>query len=216
MSRQRIRVRFAKEGDLRFISHLDLMRAFERALRRSGLPLQMSEGFNPRPRMSFPAPLGVGIEGSDEAMEFELARDVAVRDVNERLGRALPPGLELKSVESLPPGKPTQVSEMAFVVAPAIPGDPEAHIEPEQAHELMGRTEIPVERMRKGRRKTVDIRPFLLALDASGGVLTLRVKAGPSGSTRPEEILGAMGFPAGRIPLLFRMKRTRVVLSKPR
>ena len=201
---------------MRFISHLDLMRAFERALRRSGLPLQMSEGFNPRPRMSFPAPLGVGIEGSDEAMEFDLSSSVPLREVRERVEKALPAEIELKSIETLAPGKPTQVSEMAYVVAPAAPDTTQACIAPEQVRELTSREEIPVERTRKGRRKVVDVRPYLLGADAAGGVLTLRVKAGPSGSTRPEEILEAMGFPPERIPVLFRMKRTRVVLSTPR
>ena len=69
---QRIRTRFRKTGELKAISHLDLMRTFERALRRTGLPLRMSEGFNPRPRLSFPAALPVGIEGLNEIMEFDL------------------------------------------------------------------------------------------------------------------------------------------------
>lgn len=192
------------------------MRAFERALRRSGLPLRMSEGFNPHPRMAFPAPLAVGIEGSDEVMEFEVREAVGPRDAQERLERVLPPGLEIKSAEALEPGKATQVEEMTYVVAPADPDDPEARIAPEQAQELLSRADVPVERVRKGQRKTVNIRPFVLEADVHCGTMRLTVKAGPSGSTRPEEVLGAMGHPPERIPLLFRMKRTRVVLSPPR
>ena len=61
--RQRVRIRFRKSGDLRLIGHRDLVRAWERAFRRAALPLGMSEGFHPKPRMSIPAALGLGIEG---------------------------------------------------------------------------------------------------------------------------------------------------------
>lgn len=216
MLRLRIRIRFSKKGDLRFVSHLDLMRAFERALRRSGLPLRMTEGFNPHPRMSFPAPLAVGIEGSDEVMEFEVKEEVEADDAQRRLEEVLPPGIAIQSVELLELGKATQVEEMTYVVRPADPSDREAEITPEMAQVLLDREEIAVERVRKGRRKTVDIRPFVLGMDVHHGTLRLNVKAGPSGSTRPEEVLAAMGYPPERIPLLFRMERDRIVLSKPR
>jgi hypothetical protein len=73
MVRLRVRVRFSKQGDLRLIGHRDLMRCFERLFRRAGLRLRFSEGFHPKPRMTFPLALAVGIEGTDEVMELELA-----------------------------------------------------------------------------------------------------------------------------------------------
>ncbi len=74
MIRQRVRIRFRKEDDLRLISHRDLVRTLERLFRRAELPLGMSEGFHPKPRMSFPSALAVGIAGTDEVMELELSQ----------------------------------------------------------------------------------------------------------------------------------------------
>ena len=70
MNRQRLRIRFSKQGDLRFISHRDLVRAFERLFRRTHMPLQMSEGFHPKTKMTFPSALALGVEARDEVMEF--------------------------------------------------------------------------------------------------------------------------------------------------
>ncbi len=76
MVRLRVRVRFSKQGDLRLIGHRDLMRCMERLFHRAGLPLSFSEGFHPKPRMTFPLALAVGIEGNDEVMELELAETI--------------------------------------------------------------------------------------------------------------------------------------------
>ena len=73
---QRLRIRFRKEGDLRWISHRDLVRTVERLCRRAELALRMSEGFHPKPKMSFPSALALGIEGRGEVMELELVEPV--------------------------------------------------------------------------------------------------------------------------------------------
>ena len=80
-------MRFCKQGDLRLIGHRDLMRCLERVFRRAGLPLAMSQGFHPKPRMTFPLALAVGIEGIDEVMELELAESYTAEEV---LGRLSP------------------------------------------------------------------------------------------------------------------------------
>src|SRR5687768_8295132 len=102
--RQRIRIRFRKEGDLRLISHRDLLRTLERLFRRADLPLGMSEGFHPKPRMSFPSALAVGIEGTNEVMELELCQERTAEQVLEVLTPHLPPGLTINTLEVLPPG----------------------------------------------------------------------------------------------------------------
>jgi len=78
MNRVRVRVRFRKRDDLRWISHHDLARTFERWLRRAGLPLRRSAGFHPKPKLSFPSALALGIAALDEVMEFELSEAVSV------------------------------------------------------------------------------------------------------------------------------------------
>jgi radical SAM-linked protein len=210
---QRIRVRFAKLGDLSAISHLDLMRAFERALRRAGLPLRMSEGFNPHPRISFPAALGVGIEGTDEVMEFDLSDWVPKNDVERRLREQLPQGLELKQMELGDPHKIAQAREALFAIQPSaeIAADPRwaaAAVE-----SLMARAEIPVERKRKGKMKTVNLRPLILSIQHEGETLIARVRAGNEGSVHPEELLVALGFDMTAERGEFRIIRTRVLLE---
>src|SRR5687768_9350816 len=97
--RQRIRIRFRKEGDLRLISHRDLLRTLERLFRRAELPLGMSEGFHPKPRMSFPSALAVGIAGADEVMELELSQERTAEELLAVLTPHLPPGLAINSLE---------------------------------------------------------------------------------------------------------------------
>ena len=81
MVRLRVRIRFSKQGDLRLIGHRDLMRCLERVFRRAGLALSFSEGFHPKPRMTFPLALAVGIEGLDEVMEVELAESYTAEEL---------------------------------------------------------------------------------------------------------------------------------------
>ena len=189
------------------------MRAFERALRRTGLPLRMSEGFNPRPRISFPAPLGVGTEGLDEVMEFDLGQWVPPPEIERRLREQLPSGLELVSLDLAPAHETAQAEEVTCRMTPraALRGD--ARLEPHALARFMARNEVPVERLRKGRHKVVNIRPFVLSLQRDGEEIVLRVKAGPQGSSRPEEILGAIGFDADACRSGFRIVRSRVKLA---
>jgi radical SAM-linked protein len=213
MVTQRIRLRFRKTGDLKAISHLDLMRAFERALRRTGLPLRMSEGFNPHPRLSFPAALGVGIEGLDEVMEFELSDWVLPRDVERRVKEQLPAGLEAISLELGNPHESARVTEVTYRVTPKPDMESDPRLQAEAVARLMAQAEIPMPRMRKGREKVVNIRSFILALDRDAESLTVRLKAGPEGSAHPEEILGALGFDEKSRRSGFVIARTRVQLA---
>ena len=95
MERHRIRIRFRKEDDLRLISHRDLVRTWERLLRRAGLRLSMTEGFHPKPRMNFPSALALGIAGHDELLELELAEPLSADELRGRLVGQLPPGMGL-------------------------------------------------------------------------------------------------------------------------
>ena len=115
MTKQRIRIRFRKEDDLRWIGHRDLLRAFERLFRRARLPLAMSEGFHPKPQMSFPSALAVGIRGLDEVMEVRLAQEMTAESVEDRLAAHVPAGLVLTDVSVVEPQqKKPQVVSMTY------------------------------------------------------------------------------------------------------
>src|SRR5437016_13121789 len=98
MVRAKVRIRFRKTGDLRLISHHDLMRCFERMLRRAGLPFHSTEGFNPKPRLVFAMPLPLGVVGLQEAADLELDEAMAPDEIRERLAREAPAGLEILTV----------------------------------------------------------------------------------------------------------------------
>lgn len=212
--RQRVRVWFAKRDLARFISHLDLLRAMERALRRSGLPLRMTSGFNPHPRFSFPAPLGVGMAGRREVMEFELNGRTALVDVARRLGEVFPPGIEFKGVEEAG-AKPAQVAEVVYAARPRAAGDERSRIDEGRLREVLARAAIVVERERKGQRKQVDIRPYIEDMRVEGGAAVMRFRVVEGATTRPEEALGAAGFAEADAHALFDIERLDVVLAAP-
>lgn len=103
---RRLLVKYCKEGDASFLSHREAMHALEKALRRSGLPLSFSEGYSPRPRMSFSPALPLGVAARAEYLEVALLDDVDNAVVRERLNQALPEGLKVREVQDLAPTMP--------------------------------------------------------------------------------------------------------------
>jgi radical SAM-linked protein len=101
--RIRYRIRFAKTELLRWISHRDLARLWERLVRRAQLQLSMTEGFHPKPRIGFPSALALGIHGIDEVVELDLAEEIHPRELLGRLASDPQPGLRIKSVQRMPP-----------------------------------------------------------------------------------------------------------------
>src|SRR5947209_12570650 len=98
----KVRLRFRKGGPLRLLSHHDLLRAFERMLRRADLPFRRSQGFNPRPRLIFALSLPLGVVGREEVVELELRVGLSVDEVRERLAAQAPPGLEIRGARRIP------------------------------------------------------------------------------------------------------------------
>src|SRR3954468_24465587 len=104
MARQRVRIRFRKQDDLRLISHRDLARTWERLFRRAGLNMAMSEGFHPKPKINFPSALAVGVVGADEVLEVDLEEERDPGELHALLTTQTPPGMTIDQVEIRPPG----------------------------------------------------------------------------------------------------------------
>lgn len=96
-----VKIIFAKKGLMRFISHLDLMRLFSRALRRGNLPIRYTCGFNPRPKLSFKRALKLGVESDNEELIVYLREQIDADEFNQKLERQLPEGIYLKDVSQL-------------------------------------------------------------------------------------------------------------------
>jgi radical SAM-linked protein len=190
----KVRLRFAKRGDLRLLSHHDLMRCLERMLRRAALPVAHSQGFNPRPRVVFTLALALGIEGRREVLEIDLAEPVAPDQVLDRLRAVAPPGLDWLEAQAVAPGRPVQATAAAYQLSiPAGRRDAARAA----LDRFLASDHWPYTRHRpdRGVDVPVDLRPFVLdaGLDPAGD-LRFRMKIVPSGSARPEELLRALGL----------------------
>jgi radical SAM-linked protein len=188
MIRQRVRLHFRKEGDLRLISHHDLLRLFERLFRRAGLKLSLSEGFHPKPRMTFPSALALGICGAAEVMDFELAEIADPMQLAERLAAQAPPGLAFVALRLLEPQAAKPHIEWAWYELP-IPADRRADLQTRINH-LNQQSSYGIER--EGRSTPVDVRTVLDHLELAGDVLRFRVRVDSPASVRPREVLTAL------------------------
>src|SRR5438552_14556882 len=103
MVRDKVRIRFRKGGEVRLVGHHDLMRCWERMLRRAELPFHSTAGFNPKPRLVFALSLALGIVGCEEVAELELDAAVPPEEVRERLARQAPAGLHILQVRTIEP-----------------------------------------------------------------------------------------------------------------
>mgnify|MGYP006278176789 CR=1 FL=1 len=207
--RQFFRARFSKQGDVRFTSHHDLLRLFERALRRARLPVAMSQGYNPRPQISVPAPLSVGFRGENEVLDFELCRWLRPEEVEERLGEELPQGIALKSIKSVPT-KPDRRPTFFSYRIPLRDGHP---VTPDAIEGVLEADELIVERTKKGKVKKRDIAGFVRALRLEQQHLHMLLAMTDRGTARPEEVLRSLGCQPGRHYLKSAITRTHVDLS---
>ncbi|MHB1006803.1 MAG: TIGR03936 family radical SAM-associated protein [Chloroflexota bacterium] len=207
---QRLRFTYTRGADGQYISHLDMARLWERALRRARLPIVYSQGFTPHARISFAAPLAVGVTADAELVDLFLAEPLAPAEARARLAAQLPPGLALTATTEVDLSAPSVQSQVraAVYVAEFEEAVPELG---ERVAALLARDAVPYERKREGKVKRIDLRPYVEALtvDDAAGALTLRLKLDNGGSVRPDEVLDALGL--GKRPV--RLHRACLVLA---
>jgi radical SAM-linked protein len=181
----RMRVRFAKQGDLRFSSHRDLLRAMERLFRRAAVAVRQSEGFHPKPRFMFPSALALGITGQDEVFEVDLLQPWEPGELVARLAASAPPGLTLLSAEVVPPGsKKAQASRLCYELRLPVERLAEAS---RAVDRVNAAGSLPTQR--EGREAAVDLRATLEELSISQGVLRMTLRAIHTAHARPRDIL---------------------------
>jgi radical SAM-linked protein len=195
------RVRFTKTGRMRFLSHHDLMRLFERALRRTGLPLRMTEGYNPHPVIAFPTALGLGIESLDEILEFELTSWTSPKGIEKTLGEQLPEGVTVASAEAFDRKQRSYVNFVEYQAS--CPGQG-AGID-DRIRAFLALKECPVERVSDKGSKTVEIRQYVMAIDHENDELYLRIRITDQGTAKPEEVLRSIGV---KVDETVRLKKT--------
>ncbi|MEQ3553105.1 TIGR03936 family radical SAM-associated protein [Pseudonocardia nematodicida] len=218
---QRVRLRFAKRGRLRFLSHRDVARSFERAVRRAGVPVAHSHGFSPHPRLSWVGAAPTGAASEAEYVEMGLTREVDPEVLRAAMDGVLPDGLDvLEAVPAAPPSLADRIDAGRWRLE--IRGIPYPDVAAAVA-ELLGRDSVVVTRVTPSGRKEIDVRAALVALavDPAGtGGPGADPAEGPAGqpgpaadcailtavvrqttpTVRPDDVLSALGVVAGLTP----------------
>ena len=185
------RVRFTKRGKVRFLSHRDLARIWERALRRAEIRVSYSEGFSPRPKVSFGLALSTGYESLGEYLDIDLAEDIEPEELVALVNPSLPAGIEAQVAIRIPRGHrlaPAGGHQLGL-------GDRGPWGRPERMQEVVAAAlaseALPIVVERKGSETDLDARPAILALEARGSVLFAELATQPR-SLRPAELLRAL------------------------
>lgn len=202
----RMALEFAKNGTAKYISHLDLQRAFSRSLRRSGLPVKLSAGFNPHYIVSFASALSVGIESECECVEMVLNQTLSPDAFLSRAAKALPPGIEARQAVVLQNDAPKLMAALkqADYSAQIIAGDIDAV--QGSVSDIIS-SDIVMAVKKKGKEhKDINIRDMIISLAVSGQLINMRLSASQQANLRPDLLLQAIESKAG--PLFVRIKRT--------
>jgi radical SAM-linked protein len=197
---QRLRIRFNRGEELKFISHLDIMRLWQRALHRAGIPLAYTEGFSPHPRISLAAPLALGLTGQNELMDVFCAKRVSPHSFSAAVSQQLPSGIEISQVHMIAPTLPSlqsQVSHAEYEVKLETDKDQTA-IKAALAS-LLSAKELPWHHKRDTITRNYDLRALiddLWLIEWRSGYCTIgmRLRCDSNGSGRPEQVAMALDF----------------------
>jgi radical SAM-linked protein len=212
---QRLRIKYRRGEEVKYISHLDIMRLWQRALNRAGISLAYSEGFHPHPKFSLAAPLAIGVTSQTELMDITLTRQVSPHFLTAAVTRQLPAGFEILQVVSIPETLPSLQSQIRFAEYTV-----ELTTEREQQElasaiaSLLSRENLPWQHQRDTGPRHYDLRALvddIWLLDCQGGLckIGMRLRCDNSGSGRPEQVSIALGFTEPPISV----HRTKLILS---
>lgn len=187
----KVRIKFSKEGPMKFIGHLDVMRYFQKAIRRAGIDIAYSAGFSPHQIMSFAAPLSVGFESQGEYFDIEMNSFTHEKDVKNRLNAVMAEGIEVLEVYVLPDQEGNAMASVAaasylvsFRESVILPADWKKQLITfyEQEH-------IPVVKKTKTGEKEMDLKEGIFHLEIQDDSVYLLVDAGSGSNVKPGFVL---------------------------
>ena len=193
----RAMIRFGKRPRLRFISHLDLQRFFQRAVNRTGLPIAWSQGFNPHPVMSFGSALALGWTSEYEVIDIKLSAPMGRKRTEDAIRAALPedlPVLEVRMVEDRHPAPMAQVKMADYRVTLEGEG---AKAVLEQIPAFLGRNDVPAVKKTKSGEKAINARPLVVSLEAFADGFTARLMLTERESMKPDMLVALLAEMAG-------------------
>ncbi len=212
---QRLRIRFGRGEEIKFISHLDIMRLWERALRRAEIPLAYSEGFSPHPRISLAAPLPVGVTSETELMDVFVTKRVSPHWFTTVVDQQLPPGIEIFGVYQVALTAPSLQSQVRYAEYRV---EVESEKEPKNIESaistLLSVEHLPWHHERDTGRRSYDLRAliedvWLIERHPPYCTLGMRLRCDGSGSGRPEQVASALDF----THYLKSIHRTKLILE---
>ncbi|MBE5950251.1 MAG: DUF2344 domain-containing protein [Lachnospiraceae bacterium] len=208
-----VRIKFAKYDTMKFISHLDVMRYFQKAVRRSGLDVAYSEGFNPHQIMSFAAPLGVGQTSESEYFDIELKTVPSLQELVDRLNATMTDGMKILAAELLPPPVPQVKRETAMALVAASSylvmrkDDYDTDLTKEDLEQkfvaFLSQSSIPFVKKSKKTEAEIDLAQFIFDYNAQGNttefsgeyengvVFYLLLSAGSVNNVKPDTVMEA-------------------------
>ena len=208
---QKLRIRYAKRGQLRFTSHRDVARTFERALRRAGVPMAYSQGFNPHPKISWIGAAPTGVASEAEYVEIQVVTELDPAVLGAELDAAMPPGIDVIEVVVAGQGALADRVEASRwrIELPGVPADRLA----EAVRGLLAAEEVLVERLTKNGMRTIDARPAVISAEVGEsdpergvppisspcGILTTVVRQ-TTPAVRPDDVLSALRVVAALEP----------------
>ncbi len=205
LPRQRVRLTYEKGEAIKFISHQDESRLWERTLRRADLPLLYKRGFNPQPHIQFAAPLGLGMTGVRELLDAAFSPPVPLDELSMRIREKLPPGVRLLNATEVPfktvsPQSLTIGADYTVLIYADAGEVSESELQA-KIDAFLEQVEVWRERERHGQRYRYNLRPLVLELrysgfDAAEGEhsIFMRVQMRPGATGRPDELVDALGF----------------------
>ncbi|MCR5705153.1 MAG: TIGR03936 family radical SAM-associated protein [Eubacterium sp.] len=183
----KIRVRFSKQGMMKFIGHLDMVRYFQKVHRRADLDVVYSEGFSPHQKMSFASPLSVGLLSRGEYYDLEVASSMSSKEMIQRMNEQNVEGVEVLSFKLLPDGAKNCMS----IVAAAdylVHGNFNA----EKVQDFLSQKEIQVLKKTKKSEKIVDIRPMIYEMNTTDEGLYMKVAQGSAANLKPDLVIRSL------------------------
>lgn len=187
------RIKFRKNGVMKFIGHLDIMRYFQKAIRRAEIPIAFTSGYSPHMIMSFANPLGVGLTSDGEYFDIELTESIASKEAVRRLNEQMVDGMEIVSFVQIPDDKKSKgmsivagADYLSSVKNGSLPEDLAEKLEA-----FYAQNEICVVKKTKKSEKEVDIRPMIYKLECRDGKIYMRVVAGSVQNLKPELVTEA-------------------------
>ena len=196
----KVRIKFRKDGALRYIGHLDVMRYFQKALRRAELPVAFTSGYSPHMIMSFASPLGIGLTSDGEYFDLELTEPVDSKEAVENLNEVGVEGIEVLSLVQIPEEKKAggmaSVAAAEYLVSGKNASLPEEWAE--KAADFLKQETICITKKTKRSEQEVDILPMIYQFEMTEDGIFMRLAAGSEQNLKPDLVIQALCRFTGR------------------